>query len=82
MTVKHLLEGAMQHTRSRNHHQLTVLTGLNTAAVSRMAAGKNIGMTIRTLDRIQRTTGVPIDTLFAWYRLPDGATLGRIQTVT
>lgn len=78
MTVKHLIDGAMQHTKARNHHHLSKLTGLDTAAISRIVAGTNIGMTVRSLDRIQRTTGVPIDTLFTWYRMPEGETLGRI----
>ena len=78
MTVKHILEGVMQHTKARNHNHLSKMTGLDTAAISRIVAGESVGMTIRSLDRIQRTTGVPIDTLFAWYRLPEGEALGRI----
>lgn len=81
MTVQHLLDGAMQHTKARCHYHFTILTGLNPGAVTRMATGKYKGMRIETLDQIQRTTGVPIDTLFAWYRMPEGAVLGRIQAV-
>lgn len=78
MTAKHLIEGAMQHTKVRNHNQFAVLTELESATVSRMATGQYSGMRLETFDQIQRTTGVPADTLLAWYRLPEGERLGRI----
>jgi DNA-binding Xre family transcriptional regulator len=81
MTSKHLLEGVMQSTRARSHHHCSKLLGLDVATISRLSAGKVVGMHIRTLDQIQQITGIPIETLFAWYRLPDGAHLGRIAAV-
>lgn len=79
MTMKHLLDGAMQHTKARNHRQFAILVGLDGSAVTRMARGQYRGMRIETLDAIQRATGASADTLLAWYRLPEGAALGRIR---
>jgi DNA-binding Xre family transcriptional regulator len=78
MTAKHLLEGVMQSTRARSHHHCSILLGIDVATISRLNAGKTVGMRIQTLDHIQRKTEIPIETLFAWYRLPDGAVLGRV----
>lgn len=78
MTARHILEGVMQWTKARSHHQCAVLLGMDPASISRLHQGKQTGLTIATLDQIQRRTEVPIDTLFAWYRLPDGAVLGRV----
>jgi DNA-binding Xre family transcriptional regulator len=79
MTAKHMLEGVMQWTRSRSHHQCAVFLGLDPASVSRLHKGKQTGLTIATLDQIQRRAEVPIDTLWAWYRLPHDAVLGRVS---
>jgi hypothetical protein len=78
MTARHILEGVMQWTKSRSHHQCAVLLDIDPAVIARLNSGKQTGLTIATLDRIQRRTEVPIDTLLAWYRLPDGAVLGRV----
>lgn len=78
MTTKHLLEGVMQWTGARNHHKCALLLELEQATVSRMARGKYTGMRTETLDQIQRISGVPIEMLFAWYRLPEDARLGRV----
>lgn len=78
MTAKHMLDGAMQWTKSRDHSQFARLTGLDNSTLSRLYKGRCQGMRIETLDLIQRTTGIPIETLWAWYRLPEGETLGRI----
>jgi hypothetical protein len=80
MTAKHLLEGVMQSTGARSHHHCSKLLGLDPATICRLSSGKNVGINIGTLDQIQRATRVPIETLFAWYRLPDGVHLGRITS--
>jgi len=78
MTAKHIIEGVMQWTGARNHHQCAVLLDIEPAVVTRLSKGKQVGVRLDTLDQIQRKTQVPIDVLFDWYRLPDGAVLGRI----
>jgi DNA-binding Xre family transcriptional regulator len=78
MTAKHLLDGVMQHTKARNYRHASILLGLDPATIFRLSKGKTSGMRIETLDHIQRKTEIPVETLFAWYRLPDGAQLGRI----
>ncbi|MGZ3640527.1 MAG: hypothetical protein ACXVCX_22070 [Ktedonobacterales bacterium] len=78
MTAKHLLEGVMQWTEARHHKQCADILGVDAATLCRIAKGKATGMHLDTLDRIQRVTGLPIEMLFAWYRLPEGAHLGRI----
>lgn len=82
MTTKHILDGVMQWTGSRTHLACASMLELDPATVCRMAQGRYAGMRIETLDRIQRKTGVPIDTLMDWYRLPDGAELGRVRAPT
>jgi DNA-binding Xre family transcriptional regulator len=79
MTMKHILDGAMQHTKARNHRQLSILMGIDNATLSRISKGDATGMRIGTLDLIQQKTGISADTLLAWYRLPEGASLGRVQ---
>jgi hypothetical protein len=69
----------MQWTGARNHNQASIRLGLDVATVHRIAKGKYAGMRIETLDHIQRITDVPIETLFGWYRLPEGAALGRVK---
>lgn len=79
MTIKHLLEGAMQYAKAPNCNQFALLTKLEPATVSRMSRNKQTSMRIETLDQIQRTTGAPIEMLLAWYRMPEGARLGRVK---
>ena len=79
MTTKHLLEGAMQHVKAHSLRQFARLAELDVATVSRMAGDKYGGMRIETLDQIQRASGVPVEKLFYWYRLPEGAVLGRVR---
>jgi len=78
MTTKHVLEGLMQWTKSRTHAQCAVALGLDNGKVSRIHSGKQTGMNMATVDMIQQRCGVPLETLFAWYRLPEGAVLGRV----
>jgi hypothetical protein len=79
MTTKHLLEGAMQYAKARNHYHFALLTELDRATVTRMAQGRYSGMRIETLDRIQRASGAPVEMLFKWYRMPEDAVLGRVH---
>jgi DNA-binding Xre family transcriptional regulator len=76
MTAKHMLDAIVMHTRTSN---LTTALGLDPRTVSAMRNGEQTGMNIRTLDQIQRKTGLPFDTLMGWYRLPEGAVLDRLQ---
>jgi transcriptional regulator with XRE-family HTH domain len=78
MTTRHLLEGLMQKTGARNHSHCAVILGLTPCMISRLNSGDRAGLRMYTLDIIQQKTGVPFDTLFAWYRLPPGAVLGRV----
>jgi transcriptional regulator with XRE-family HTH domain len=78
MTAKHLLDGVMQATGARDHSHCSKLLGLDPSTIHRLDKGKRVGVNISTLDQIQQVTRVPFDTLFAWYRLPEGAVLGRI----
>lgn len=82
MTAKHLLHGVMQSIGARNHNQASVLLELDPATVCRLGKGKQAGLNVATLDHIQRKTGVPFDALFDWYRLPEGAVLGRVEAQT
>lgn len=80
MTAKHLLQGVMQHTKARNYQHCSKLLGLDQATLFRLNNGESSGMRIQTLDWIQRKTDIPIETLWAWYKLEDDAVLGRIYT--
>lgn len=84
MSGRHLVEGLMQATRSRTHEQMSVKLAWERAEISRLVNGKSSGggMRLVTLDTIQRRSGVPIQTLLDWYRLPEGAVLGRVPVET
>jgi hypothetical protein len=68
MTAKHLVHNLMRATRSSTHQQCSVKLGLPIGILSRMASGKQKGCQILVFDRIQRRSGIPADTLLAWYR--------------
>jgi hypothetical protein len=82
MTARHMLEGLMQCTRARDLAHCAVVLGIDISTVSKLCSGEKRGLHISTVDIIQRKTGVPFDLLFAWYRLPDDAVLGRISKLT
>lgn len=76
--MRHMLDGLMQATNTPNHKQLGILLGLDNATISRIHHGKLKDVRLHTLASIRERSGVPFDTLFAWFALPDGAVLGRI----
>lgn len=80
MTMKHMIDGLMQTTKSRSFTQLGELVGLEPASVVRLARGYSKGVGIEKISSINVVTGIPLDTLFAWYRLPDDAVLGRVES--
>jgi hypothetical protein len=81
MTAKHLVDGVMQWTSSRTYNSCASLLGIESATVYRMSNGDQRSLNMATVDLIQQRSGVPIETLFAWYRLPKDAVLGRIDVV-
>lgn len=79
MTTMHLLEGVMQWTGARTRYRCSILLGIGESTLCRIGKGEQRNLNMATVDHIQRKSGVPFDTLFAWYRLPEGVALGRID---
>jgi DNA-binding Xre family transcriptional regulator len=70
MTTQHMYQGltmAMRTTR------LSTKLGLHGRTVSEMKHGTQKEIVLGTLDIIHRNSGVSLDQLMAWYRLPEGA---------
>lgn len=78
MTMKHVIEGLMQATKCKNHSQLSKLLDFPQGIICRLAQGKSKTLGMDNLLQVHTTTGVSIQTLFDWYRLPTGAVLGRV----
>ena len=78
MTIKHMLDGLMQATKSRHNGELAAKLDLEPCTLSKISRGEQISMRMDKVNKIHRRSGVPLDTLFTWYRMPATAVLGRI----
>lgn len=77
MTARHMVEGIMQATNARSQAHCAVIVGLDSSHLHYMTNGRFKNPRISTVDLIHIKTGIPLDLLFAWHRLPEGAVLGR-----
>lgn len=77
MTSRHIIDGLMRATGSKDHQSLSRATGLHTAEISRMYHGKHSGggISLMMLIRIRQRTGVAIDKIAAWYEMPAESSL-------
>jgi DNA-binding Xre family transcriptional regulator len=79
MTMRHLVDGLMQATKCANHCRLAWTCDVEHSTISLLHNGKANDMALSTLAKIHDATGVPVERMFAWYRLPETAVLGRVN---
>jgi DNA-binding Xre family transcriptional regulator len=70
MTTQHLYQGLTMAMRTT---KLPAALGVERKRLWLLATGKQAGMTVAMLDQMHRKSGVSLDQLMAWYRLPEGA---------
>lgn len=78
MTAKHLIDGVMRATHSANHRQVSIKTGIEPSTLHRLYH-RGGAMNLATFDLIQRTTGLSLELLMAWYRQPEGEVLELVK---
>ena len=66
MTMKHLAEGVLQASGMRNDFRLAKLIDVAQMTISGWRTGKLHKCHIDVFDRINASTGIPYDRLFAW----------------
>lgn len=79
MTLKHLAEGLMQATGARCQNHCTKLLGLPQGLLTRMQNGTREEIKLTTFLHMADASGLPVDLLAEWCRLPHGQVLGRVQ---
>ncbi len=78
MTMRHVIDGLMQKTRAKSHNNLAFKLMIDSPTISRLHKGQNLTVSMEKLERMQAGSQVSFDTIFEWYRLPEGAVLGRV----
>jgi hypothetical protein len=68
----------MQVTQARNHAHCTELLALPQGSLCRLNKGEHQDLKVSTLVHIREKTGVSLDTLADWFRMPADRVLGRV----
>jgi hypothetical protein len=78
MTLKHLADGLMQATASSFHIACERVLELPGGTLCKMTNGTYKDLRLSTVLQMADNSGIALDTLVAWARLPEGAVLGRL----
>lgn len=70
MGTRHLIDGVIRATKSKTKNQCATKLGLDASTLHRIYE-RGGSMNLATFDLIQQKTGLPLDQLMAWYRMPE-----------
>lgn len=79
MTFRHMIDGLMQVTGIANHCKLAWQCDLEHCIISKLWSGEAKNMDLTTFAKIVDGTKVPVEQIYEWYRMPEGAVLGKLR---